>query len=137
MNHIESDQPHSDPQRDNPVLTESEVPSDERTWATLLIVSGLSVLVGVPFGNIILPLVIWIFKKEDSPLIDAVGKEVLNFQITYAIYAIVAGLTVFIFIGFVLVPLVLIAWLVLTIVGAMKANQGVLYRYPATMRFIG
>ena len=39
-------------------------------------------------------------------------------------------------IGFILLPIVLIVWLVLVIIASVKANGGVYYRYPINIRFI-
>lgn len=92
--------------------------------------------VGVPFGNIVGPLVIWLMKKDQDAFVDETGKEVLNFQISVTIYAIVCGLLFLVFIGIILLPILLIATVVYTIIGAMKANEGQVYRYPFTIRFI-
>lgn len=98
----------------------------------LLALSGLI----VPFGNIIGPLVIWLIKKETMPFVDDQGKESLNFQISVTIAMFIAGLLVFVFIGMLLLPVIGIAALVLTIIGGIKANDGVYHRYPFTIRLI-
>ena len=41
-----------------------------------------------------------------------------------------------IFIGFILLPVVIIGGLILTIIAAIKANDGEDYRYPFTFRLI-
>jgi len=109
---------------------------ETNTWAMFTHLSALSGYVGVPFGHIVGPLILWLIKKDQNPVLDAHGKEALNFQISSVIYGIVAFLSIFVLIGFVLLPAVVIANLVLTIVGAIKANNGELYRYPCTIRFL-
>jgi uncharacterized Tic20 family protein len=52
------------------------------------------------------------------------------------IYGIVCGLLVFVLIGIFLLLILIIAIVVYTILGAIKANEGQLYRYPFTIRFI-
>jgi len=42
----------------------------------------------------------------------------------------------FVLIGFVFLPIVAIFHLVASIVAALKAQQGIAYRYPMTIRFI-
>lgn len=108
---------------------------DERLWATLC---HLSTFIGfvVPLAHIIAPLVIWLIQKEKLPLVDDQGKEALNFQISMTIYYVVAALLMFLLIGCVLLPALLIFDLVVTIIAAVKANQGVAYRYPLCIRFI-
>ena len=60
----------------------------------------------------------------------------INFQISIVIYTIIATLSLFIVVGIILLPLFLILALVYTIIGAIKASNGVVYRYPLTFRFI-
>lgn len=90
----------------------------------------------IPFGNVLGPLAIWLIKKDSSAFVNDQGKEALNFQISMCIYLLGAALSIFIFIGFFLFPLVALADLILTVVGAINANSGQTYRYPVTIRFI-
>ena len=90
----------------------------------------------IPFGNVLGPLVIWLIKRTDSPYLDELGKEAVNFNISWLIYGIIAGLSIFVLIGIILAPAVLIAWLILVIIGAIKASEGKIYRFPLTIRFI-
>lgn len=90
----------------------------------------------IPFGNIIGPLLLWQLKKDTDPFIDRNGKEAVNFQITVAIAALVCLLLIFAVIGALLLPVLGLVWLVLTIIAGVKANEGVAYRYPLTIRFI-
>jgi len=90
----------------------------------------------IPTGNIIGPLILWIVKKDQDAFVDATGKEVLNFQISMTIYALVCILLFFVIIGMLLLPVLMIVNIVFTIIAAIKANEGQLYRYPFTIRFI-
>jgi hypothetical protein len=98
----------------------------------------LSVLAGfiIPLASIIAPLVIWLIKKDEMPFVEDQGKESLNFQITILIGFIIAIILAFVFIGFLLMPALAIFDLVMVIVAAMKANEGVRYRYPYSIRFL-
>ena len=109
--------------------------SDARMWAML---THLSALPGSFFviGALVAPLVIWQIQKDKSAYVDYHGKEAVNFQITMAIAFAVSFLLMFILIGIVLIWLVGVVWLVLTIVAAVKANNGEYYRYPISIRFI-
>jgi uncharacterized protein len=89
-------------------------------------------LVGFP---IIGPLVIWLIKKDQSPYLDAQGREVLNFGVSMFIYSLVCMMLVFVIIGFLLIPIFGIAALVLSILGLIKASNGEVYRYPYIIRF--
>ena len=109
---------------------------DARTWAMLCHLTAFSGFVGVPFGNILCPLVCWLVKREEHPFVDDHGKESLNFQISMTIYGIVAAVLCFFCIGFVLVIALFIAEIVLVINAAVQANDGQPYSYPYTIRFI-
>ncbi|MGF1519849.1 MAG: DUF4870 domain-containing protein [Nodosilinea sp.] len=108
---------------------------ESRMWAMLAHISALSGFI-IPFGSILGPLIIWLIKRDEMSFVNDQAKEALNFNISMTIYAIVAGMLIFVAIGIVLLPVVLIAWLVLTIMAAVKANEGVAYRYPLTLRLV-
>lgn len=101
---------------------------EEKNWAMLCHLSALASIIG--------PLIVWSLKKENSPLIDDQGKESLNFQITMTIAAIVARILMVVFIGFLLMPALLIFDLIMIIIASIKASEGEKYRYPVNIRFI-
>lgn len=107
----------------------------EKQWT---IIAHIGTLVGyvVPFGNIIVPLVIYLSKKEESPLVAEHARESLNFQISVTLYIMVSILLLFVLIGFVLIPIVAILDLVCVIIATMKADNGEMFKYPATIRFV-
>lgn len=111
-------------------------PKDARMWAMWCHLSALVGYVLIPFGNLVVPAVIWMMKKDTHRFVDQQGKESLNFQISMMIYAFVAGLLMLVVIGFILLPIVMLTGLVLTIIGGIKANDGVPYRYPFTIRLL-
>jgi uncharacterized Tic20 family protein len=110
--------------------------SQERTFAMLCHLTALAALIGIPFGNIIGPLVIWLIKREEFPLVDDQGKESLNFQISATIYAIVSAILILVIVGIFLLIALAIFWLVVVIMACVRANQGERFRYPLTIRFI-
>jgi len=105
-------------------------------WGMFCHLAALLGFIGVPFGNIIGPLVVWLIKREDDPFIDEQGKESLNFQISMTIYGVVAALLVFVVVGIVLLIAVGLADLILVIIASVKTSNGEYYRYPCTIRFI-
>lgn len=109
--------------------------AEERQWAMFTHLSALFGLV-VPFGSVIGPLVMWLIKKDTMPFVNDQGKEALNFNITMAIAAIVCWILVFILIGFLLLPILVIFWLVFVVIATIKANEGTTYRYPFALRLI-
>jgi len=90
----------------------------------------------VPFGSVLGPLIIWMIKKDEMPFVDDQGKESLNFQLTMFIAMIVSIILMFVLIGFVLIGVIIIYQIVVIIIASIKANEGVRYRYPYTIRFI-
>lgn len=107
----------------------------ERQWALICHLSALSGYV-IPFGNLIVPIIIWSMKKEEMPMVDEHGKEVINFQISMTIWMIIAGVLIFVLIGIPLLIVLAILQVVFVIIGAVKADSGQLYKYPMTIQFI-
>ncbi|NDK39665.1 DUF4870 domain-containing protein [Pseudoxanthomonas gei] len=121
--------------------------AEERQWALF---AHLSALVGGiltsgwagSIGCFIGPLIIWLVKKDTMSFVGDQAKEALNFNITVAIVFLALFLLALLTLGIgliVAIPLWIIigiAWLVLTIIAAMKANGGEAYRYPFALRLI-
>jgi len=111
------------------------VSKDERLWGMLCHLLSFSGYL-IPFGSLLGPLVVWMIKKDDMPFVDDQGKESLNFQLTMLIAVIVSAILMLVLIGFVLFGVLIIFQIVVVIMAAIKANDGVKYRYPYTIRFI-
>jgi len=117
-----------------PVLTK-----EERLWAMGAHLSAFAIYFsGV--GHIVGPLIVWLVKRDTMPFVDDQAKEALNFQISWTIY-LVANFLLFITVigAFIAIPLFFILpifHVVCMIVAAFKANDGVRYRYPMTIRFV-
>lgn len=116
--------------------------AEERQWGLFAHLSALAGLI-IPFGNLLGPFVIWMIKKDTMPFAADQAKEALNFHITVAAVCIVLGIIAipltFIGIGLLLFPLIgviALAALVMAVIGGMKANEGVAYRYPFAVRLI-
>ena len=108
---------------------------DERVWAMLCHIATLAGFV-FPLGNIIGPLVIWLIKKDEFPLVADQGKEAMNFQISMTLYILVSVILIIVVIGIPVLIALGIFDLIVTIVAAVKANEGIKFRYPLTIRFI-
>ena len=108
---------------------------DERMWGMLCHLIAFSGYI-IPFGSVLGPLIIWLIKKDEMPFVDDQGKESLNFQLTMMIAVIISLILVFVFIGFLLLGIIIIYQIVVIIIASIKANDGVKYRYPYTIRFI-
>jgi uncharacterized Tic20 family protein len=108
-----------------------------RNMAMAVHLAALIAWVGVPFGHIIGPLVVWLTQKDKSAFIDLHGRESLNFQLSITLYSVIAFVLCLFFIGFMLLLAIFVAHLTLSIIAAMRANEGLPYRYPMTIRFLG
>jgi uncharacterized Tic20 family protein len=114
-----------------PTLPADPIPTqDEKNLALIMHVLSL-----VGF-SLIGPLIVWLIKKDESAFIDKQGRELLNFQISIAIYAIICIPLCFILIGFPMLFAVGIASLILTIIGLIRATEGKIYRFPLTIRML-
>ena len=96
--------------------------------------TALSIFIGVPFGNIVGPLIIWLIKKDTMPLVDKHGKESLNFQITMTIAGLICIPLVFVIIGIFLAIALVIFNLVVVIIATVKTNNGEDYKYPFSLK---
>ena len=106
-----------------------------RTFAMLCHLSSFAGLF-VPLGNIWGPLVFWLIKKDEMPEVDMHGKESLNFQISMSIYIFVSVILVLLLIGIPMLIGLTIFWIVAVIIASVRANNGELYRYPLSIRFL-
>jgi uncharacterized Tic20 family protein len=108
---------------------------DERTWGMLAHLTAFSGFL-IPLGSVIGPLIVWLVKRDRLPFVADQGKEALNFNISVLLAGIVCGVLVWIFIGILLGVALFIFWLAMTIIAGIKASEGVLYRYPFTLRLV-
>ena len=46
----------------------------------------------IPFGNYIIPVLLWTTNKEKSEFIDKHGKEAINFQLSILLYTVILGM---------------------------------------------
>ena len=107
-----------------------------RTWTVL---AHAIALIGffVPIaGHIVGPLVIWLAKRDESPEVDAHGKESVNFQISMLIYNVIAALLCIILIGIPILIILHFLNIVFVIIAAIQASDGKLFRYPLSIRLI-
>ncbi len=114
----------------------SEVSPSEKTMGMLCHLLALCGLIGIPFGNILGPLILWLIKKDESEFINTCGKDSINFQITIMIGVLICVPLVFVLIGFIGIAALAIFDLVCLIKGAIAANKGEIYQYPYKIKFI-
>jgi len=113
----------------------SENALSEKQWAMICHLGAFAGYV-VPFGNIIVPLVIWSLKRNESAIIDKAGKESVNFQISITLYILVSIILIFLIIGIFLIIALFMVNVILVIIAAIKADKGETYEYPMSIKFI-
>src|SRR4051812_28823783 len=119
-----------------PQLSVPAAASHVRTWTILCHASALfGVFLHFP-GHPLGPLIVWLAKRDDSPEIDAHGKESLNFQISMLIYNAIAVVFCLVLVGFAFLAVLWVLNAVFVVVASIQASDGKLYRYPMTIRFI-
>ena len=110
-------------------MTTTGISSDDKLWALLAHLSYFAMGVAGP----LLSLIIWLVKRKESEFVDDQGKEALNFQLSVLIVSLVCAVTVC------LIPVSIvvgIGGIVYSIIGGIKAYEGVAYRYPYTFRIV-
>jgi hypothetical protein len=129
------------PSSPSPVSPNPE--SQARTWNMLCHLSALAACIGIPFGNILGPLLVWQIKKNEFPSVDIHGKAALNFQITVTLAVFVGAAAAFVLaffcVGWLLFPLVMLiglAGMIFAIIAGIKANNGEEYKYPWSIEFV-
>ncbi|MFQ3579495.1 MAG: DUF4870 domain-containing protein [Bacteroidales bacterium] len=116
-------------------INPADLTPEDKNMGMLCHLISLAGLV-IPFGNLIGPIIIWYMKKDSSPFVNENGKSSINFQITVTIAIIISGILCFIFIGFILLPIIGILSIVFAILKGMNANKGEISRYPYSMSVI-
>jgi uncharacterized protein len=121
----------------NSPATPGAVPTEtERTWGMLAHLSALVGLVLPLVGIVLGPLVIWLARRDESEFVAAHAKEALTFNISVLLGALACVLLMLVFVGFLLGTALFIAWLVMTLIAAIKASEGHTYRYPFALRLV-
>ena len=85
------------------------------------------------FAPLIVPLIVFLAVEDKD--VKEHSREVLNWAVSQAIYWIISGILAIILVGFVLMFILSVIGLIFSIIGAIKAADGKLYRYPLTIRF--
>lgn len=116
--------------------TPEKTANQAHTFGMLCHLSALVMYLGIPFGNILGPLIFWLVKKDEYEFVDDQGKESINFQITVTLAMIVSGILCVVLVGLPMLFLILIANFVMPLIGAVQAAKGERYRYPFSIRLL-
>lgn len=104
-------------------MPNSQQPSPATNWRLYFELLQFTAFV-FPLGQIFGPLILWLVKKDSDPVADAVGKQVINFNLSWVLWTIVScGLGIF-------------AWLIIAIVATLKAANNEPFKHPWTIGFL-
>jgi uncharacterized Tic20 family protein len=105
--------------------------SSDKLWNVLL---HLSPILGL---GLIGPLVVYLVTRNDAgSSIPDHARETLNFHISMFIYVMISAILCLVFIGVFLLFACALASIVFAIIGAVRASDGVVYRYPLCIRLV-
>lgn len=105
------------------------------TYCMLIHLSQLTSII-IPGLGFIMPIVMWATNKDKNIAIDNHGKVTVNWLISLFIYSIVCGILVFVVIGIAGFFVLAILNFVFAIIAAMKANNGEVWVYPFSIKFL-
>ena len=114
--------------------TVDSVAKDTNMWGMFIHLSQFAGFL-IPYAGLILPIVLWQIKKDESGAIDRHGRIVTNWIISATIYGVVSAILSAILIGIPLLIAVAICAIVFPIIGAVKANNGEIWEYPMCIKF--
>lgn len=103
-------------------------PSDEKIWGVIMHLGNLLL-------SFLVPLIIWLIYRERSQTLDQQGRAALNWAISFWIYSAVAGVLMFVLVGFVIWPILVVLDIVFCIIAAVKAGNRQPWKYPLSIPF--
>lgn len=106
-----------------PSFNTAMVTTDQRNYALFMHLGSL-------FLGFLVPLIMWLIKKDESTFIDHHGRGLMNWNISLIIYTVVSIILFLLLIGFLMLLALVILHLVFSILGAVAANKGEPFSYP-------
>jgi uncharacterized Tic20 family protein len=117
-----------------PAVAPPLTPEAERGWAMAAHLSSfVAAYVALGFLG---PLVVLLVAGNRSPFVRRHAVEALNFNLSWLLYIVVAGILSFMLIGIPALVALAIAYAVLVVVATVEASGRRDFRYPLTIRFV-
>lgn len=117
-------------------------PQESRLWAVAAHLSALVGVFGVFAGVIVGPLAIWLIRRHADPFASANAREALNFNLSVLLYGVALAMVTAVTFGLgvvLTVPALIllgVAWLALSLAGAIRAWNDGIFHYPFTIQFV-
>lgn len=86
----------------------------------------------IPVLSWAVTLTMWMVKKDDT-YVDQQGRIIFNWFVSLMIYTVVSGILCFILVGFLLLIVLGICAVVFTVLGAIRARDGIIRNYPLAL----
>ena len=117
---------------EDPVSQHSD--TETNNWSLILHLSVFSGFI-VPILGLVVPIGIFLLKKDQLPGLVPHGHVVFNWMISAMIYAVISTLLIFAGgLGILLLIVLAILCVVFPIIGAVKASDGEVWPYPLSIR---
>lgn len=107
---------------------------DDDTFNMVLHLSQFCSFV-VPVLGVAAPLALWLMNKNEDPIVDEHGRNILNWILSAYIYLFACGLLMFVLIGFLVIWIPIVLGVLFPIIGALKAKEGEVWKYPFSIPF--
>lgn len=104
----------------------------DRNTVVAMHLSPIAAFVLSPF-ILVIPILLWGIRKDQSPLADDHGREFMNFAISFTLLHVICAITL---IGFLAMPVLWVVGVIAIIRATIAGSRGEFYRYPMTFRFI-
>tara|TARA_R110002072_G_scaffold199405_4_gene357024 strand:+ start:88 stop:459 length:372 start_codon:yes stop_codon:yes gene_type:complete len=105
----------------------------------LLLITHLSQLLTyvTGFGGLLVPIIIWAVNKDKIEGLDQHGKEIINFQLSMILFALIC-IPLILALGLGILGLIILGIIsfVFPIVNGINASNGNFTKYPFTIRFL-
>lgn len=82
---------------------------------------------------LVVPFIVWAMRKDQSPLADDHGHELMNFAISFTLLHVICAITL---IGFLAMPVLWVVGVIALIRATIAGSRGEFFRFPMTFRFI-
>jgi uncharacterized Tic20 family protein len=121
-------------QYEPPPAQKRDLEKEGHQWGLFIHLSQFASYI-FPLAGVILPIILWQIKKNELPGVDAHGRIVMNWFISGLIYGMISAVLVIFIIGIPMLFALIILAIVYPIVGAVKANDGIIWKYPGSITF--
>lgn len=111
-------------------------PEVKETIQFLEIIHLISNIFSGGFLGVIVITLYLVMNKEIDTQLKGICYDLINFNLSFIIYSIIGFISLFILIGFLLLPAIYCTWLILMIIGAIKHFAWERYEYPLIIQFL-